>query len=276
MARRTIEPDRPNEAARPRRLEQALEGLPLTPPQPCNYLPDRLTRLRGVDAEELPRDLFASFLEIGWRRSGHVFYQPRCPSCSACIPLRVPVARFAPSRGQRRTLARNLDLHAALVPAQLSGERANLYRRYVTTCHAGPMTGDRDELSAFLGASPIDTVELEVRDPAARLLAVMTIDRTSAGWSCVYCYYEPSERSRSLGTYAILRAIELCARHCVLTETVPTQTVLTEGVLAEGAVTAQSAYLYLGYWVRGSKTMAYKSAFRPHEVRTPSGEWVPG
>ncbi len=33
------------------------------------------------------------------------------------------------------------------------------------------------------------------------------------------------------------------------------------------------AYVYLGYWVRGSRKMDYKSSFRPQERLAPDG-WV--
>jgi arginyl-tRNA--protein-N-Asp/Glu arginylyltransferase len=37
----------------------------------------------------------------------------------------------------------------------------------------------------------------------------------------------------------------------------------------------QIAYYYLGYYVPGSRTMAYKARFRPAEILDSDGEWRP-
>ena len=56
----------------------------------------------------------------------------------------------------------------------------------------------------------------------------------------VYSYFDPKLQSRSLGSYMIMDHIER-ARKLGL------------------------AHLYLGYWVEGSKKMAYKARYLPQE-----------
>lgn len=192
-----------------------------------------------------------SMLESGWRRSGMTIYEPVCPFCRQCRSIRLPVGAFKPDRSMRRVLRRNDDVSVRLTPIALDDEHYDLYRRYITTRHDGMMTGSRREFELFLGQSPVDTCEMELR-LGDQLLSVGTIDRTPAAWSCVYCYYDPDLPQRSLGTLNILKSLEGCARQC------------PAGI---------ASHLYLGYWVDRSKTMAYKSRFRPHEVLSGSGQW---
>ncbi|MFQ5958374.1 MAG: arginyltransferase, partial [Alphaproteobacteria bacterium] len=79
--------------------------------QPCPYVPGRLeskvvTDLDGAEAETLHDDL----ARAGYRRSHTLAYKPACPGCNACVPVRVPVERFQPSRSLKRVWRRNADL----------------------------------------------------------------------------------------------------------------------------------------------------------------------
>ncbi len=73
-------------------------------------------------------------------------------------------------------------------------------------------------------------------------------DRLSDGLSLVYSFYDPDANDRSLGSYIILDHIEY-ARSLGL------------------------PYVYLGYWIDGSRKMAYKSRYMPQERLTRHG-WV--
>jgi arginyl-tRNA--protein-N-Asp/Glu arginylyltransferase len=94
----------------------------------------------------------------------------------------------------------------------------------------------------------VDTTLVEFRDQGV-LRMVSLVDRLLDGMSSVYTFFDPGYGRDSLGTYNILWQIGRC-RELAL------------------------AYLYLGYWIRGSRKMAYKAGFRPIEglVR---GQWVP-
>jgi arginyl-tRNA--protein-N-Asp/Glu arginylyltransferase len=72
------------------------------------------------------------------------------------------------------------------------------------------------------------------------LLATALTDVLSDGLSMVYSFYDPEENQRSLGTYMILDHIERTRKRGL-------------------------PYLYLGYWIPGSRKMAYKARFLPQE-----------
>src|SRR5690606_15087541 len=78
------------------------------------------------------------------------------------------------------------------------------------------------------------------------LLAVALTDVLSDGLSMVYSFFDPDAGDRSLGTYMILDHIER-------------------------ARTMGLDYVYLGYWVSGSRKMDYKGRFLPQERLLPTG-----
>jgi len=108
-----------------------------TPPHECSYLEDREAITLFADPlAHIDKDLYSALSEVGFRRSGSHIYRPYCQSCSACIPVRVPVDRFEPSRRHRRIVKRNADLSVARVGPRLTDEYFALYQRYINTRHA--------------------------------------------------------------------------------------------------------------------------------------------
>jgi len=87
-------------------------------PMPCPYLPGRVerklfTRLLGPYSAEVNSTLSRA----GFRRSHDIVYRPVCPNCQACVPVRIPVATFQPSRSQKRVARINQDLYIHEAPA---------------------------------------------------------------------------------------------------------------------------------------------------------------
>lgn len=222
--------------------------LVVTPEQPCAYLPGRRSRTRAFLAEQLPGELYRQFMDAGFRRSGQILYQPACRGCRACLPIRIPVDLFKPSRSHRRIWRRNADLQVREVRPFPSAEKFELYTRYQLQWHDGAMAGDREDFEQFLYQSPVPGIELEYRTSDGRLVGAGIADISSASLSSVYFYFEPTEARRSLGTFSILYEIELARRLGI-------------------------NHYYLGYWVAGCRRMEYKATFRPHEVLQPDGLW---
>ena len=215
-----------------------------TTAQPCPYLPARMERkiladLAVPDADTLHSRLSAT----GFRRSHTLAYAPLCEGCSACIPIRLPVAAFTPSRTQKRIWTRNADLTATLLPPVATSEQYDLFRQYLNARHAdGEMAnmGPRD-YRIMVEETTVDTQIIEFRTPEQKLVAVSLTDTLDDGLSAVYSFYNPQQATRSLGVYVVLFLVH--------------QTFLLG-----------RPYLYLGYWIPGSPKMAYKSSFRPAEI----------
>lgn len=227
----------------------------ITAPSPCPYLTGRVerkvfTHLVGHDA----RSLNTQLSQAGFRRSQNIAYRPACDGCAACVSVRVPVKSFAPARGFRRTLKINADVEATLVKSEARHEHYSLFRSYIDSRHADGGMADMTVLdfSAMVDDNFVDSrlVEYRIRggEDDGRLVAAVLIDILGDGISMIYSFYDPDEAARSLGTFMILDNITRVKRLGL-------------------------PYLYLGYWVNGSRKMDYKSRFLPQERLTPEG-WV--
>lgn len=230
----------------------------VTAPQPCPYLDGRMERklftaLQGDQAERLNDSLSKQ----GFRRSQNVLYRPSCAECTACLSARIRVADFKPSRTQRRTLARNAALRRNATSPWATEEQFNLFRRYLDSRHADGGMADMDvfEFSAMIEETPIRSRVVEYTRPPESgekgrpLAAVCLTDVLDDGLSMVYSFYDPALVHRSLGTWVILDHVAI-AREAGL------------------------PYVYLGYWVPGSRKMGYKATFDALEIYK-GGQWQP-
>jgi leucyl-tRNA---protein transferase len=205
-------------------------------------------RLTGVLAQPLNEALTHS----GFRRSQTIAYRPACDACSACVSVRILADAFDVSRNLKRVLKHNGDLVRTIVPPEATREQFALLRTYLDSRHAGGGMSDMGlfDYVAMVEETPVSTHIVEYRQPdgsaRGRLLACALTDELRDGLSMVYSFFHPGEDTRSLGTYVIVDHI-LAAR-------------------AGGL-----PHVYLGYWVRGSQKMAYKSRFKPMEALTRDG-----
>ena len=238
-------------AAARARIARLVAGLGLepAPPSPCPYLPGRDSRLVALRPNRLTPRLYELFLDLNFRRLQDLVYRPQCDGCRECRQLRVDVARFRPSRSQRRCLKRNADVVAEAARPRPSEEKHALYSRYLEARHDGMMSGSWDEFREFLHAAPDFTEEVLFR-AGSRVVGVGIYDATPQALSAVYFYFDPELEWRSPGTLNVLWLIEEARRRAL-------------------------PWLYLGYYVAGSPRMAYKGGFRPHELLADDGGWQP-
>jgi arginine-tRNA-protein transferase len=223
-------------------LPRALPWFCDTAPHPCTYLSGRQAVSRvAIPFQSIDAASYGELVRRGFRRSGDFTYRPACAACQACVPVRVPVARFTPDRSQRRCLKANRTLSAGERPLDFFEEHFLLYQRYQAQRHpGGGMDGDdREQYVQFLLQSRVDTRLVEFRD-AGRLSMVSLIDVLDDGLSSVYTFFDPEQPAAGLGTYNVLWQIRQCLAN-------------------------EWPYLYLGYWIRECRKMSYKARFRPIE-----------
>jgi arginyl-tRNA--protein-N-Asp/Glu arginylyltransferase len=198
--------------------------------------------------ESLHPDAYHALMDMGFRRSGRVLYRPQCEGCQACVPLRVPVATFTPTRSQRRVWRRNQDLrHVVTSPPVMDDARADLYLRYLAHQHEKTPADSAERLEGFLYTTCVDTLEVSYLDPSGALIGVSILDRSAQSLSSVYHFFAPEARERSVGVFSVLFEIELCKEWGI-------------------------PYYYLGFWVDPCKAMTYKATYQPFELLT-DGVW---
>ncbi|WP_353172857.1 arginyltransferase [Paracandidimonas soli] len=217
---------------------------------PCSYLPDKLARSQvAAPTHLIDTAAYSKLIRRGFRRSGLFTYRPHCDNCQACLPIRVDASGFQPGRTQQRTWRRHRELQARVLPLLWSEEHYAMYRRYQRSRHpgAGMDEDDANQYREFLLTSRVDSRLVEFRLPSGELQMVSLIDLVEDGISAVYTFFDPDARG-SLGTYGVLWQIEYCRRHSL-------------------------PWLYLGYWIRESRKMAYKNQYRPFQVLS-RGAWA--
>ncbi|MEI7430065.1 MAG: arginyltransferase [Betaproteobacteria bacterium] len=209
---------------------------------PCSYLSDeQATSLVATPPHLISTEIYGELVHRGFRRSGLFTYRPDCQTCRACVPVRLPVARFTTNRSQRRCLKAHDSIQARQMPLMHFDEHYRLYLRYQAKRHAGGgMDQDNFEQYAnFLLQSRVNSRLVEFTENGV-LRMVSIIDVLNDGLSSVYTFYDPDLPNTSFGTFNILWQIAQC-----LTNKLP--------------------YLYLGYWIQDSPKMAYKTNYKPIE-----------
>jgi leucyl-tRNA---protein transferase len=224
---------------------------------PCAYLENATeqriyTYLDGTEAQTLHEVL----AQHGFRRNQNIAYRPHCGACAACQSLRVCAQDFTPSRTQQRIWQCNSRLQVQLCDLIATQEQYELFKHYISKRHAQGGMNHMDELdyADMLESSPVETYVVEYRAPsrygeAGELLGVCITDAQKDGLSLVYSFFNPdSPYYKSLGCFIILEHI---AR----------------------AQSLGLPYVYLGFYIKTARSMAYKGQYKPHE-RLIGGAWV--
>ena len=230
----------------------------LTAPAPCPYLAGRLERkvftyLVGPYSIEKNTVLTQS----GFRRSQNIAYRPVCDGCNACVSVRILVNDFVQDRTMKRIVKKNRELVGQVCPPKATVEQYALFKHYLEKRHddGGMSKMTFQDYQMMVEDTEVETSLIEYRrklsngeegDDKAKLLAGALTDKVEDGLSMVYSFFSPEEKRSSLGVFMILDHIERAKRLGL-------------------------PYVYLGYWVNGSRKMEYKSRYHPQEHLTSHG-----
>ncbi|HEX8201368.1 MAG TPA: arginyltransferase [Isosphaeraceae bacterium] len=225
----------------------------IAPEHPCAYLPTQLARLEYEHVVELSPEEYMGRMLQGWRRFGHDLFRPRCRLCAACQPLRIDVARFRPDRSQRRAGRANAgSTRIEVAPPTVTRAHLDLFARYHAHQARAKHWPSRDDegpasYRATFVDNPLPTQEWRYwRDD--ELVGVGYVDDLPGGLSAIYFYYDPDDRDLSLGTWNVLSLIAHAAQRGL-------------------------PHVYLGYYVAGCPSMAYKARFAPNQILGEDGRW---
>lgn len=222
-------------------------------PRACSYLPElraSLTHRVLVDVSAAEHD---ALLIRGWRRFGFDYFRPTCPGseasddacCERCIPLRIAVNSFAPSKTQRRVARTRARLRVEVGPPRVDRTRLELYRRWHADREAF-RSWESSELDRQGYATTFAFPHVAAREFAYFLdddttpCAIGLYDETGSTLSAVYFFYDPALKALSLGVINVLHAIDR-AKELGIT------------------------HVYLGFLVEDCPSLAYKAGFRPAE-----------
>ena len=209
----------------------------------CSYI-DKMDAqsLVVTPYKSINQSIFQDLIEKGFRRSGQYIYKPNCKSCTACIPIRLPVQKFLFSKTQKRIYKKHGYFQVREAPLSFKQKHFDLYLKYQNKRHSfiNNDQNNLDDYNDFLIKSNVKSKFIEFWD-GDLLKIVSIVDIVSDGISAVYTFYDPDDEKVSYGTYSIIWLINWCKAQ-------------------------QLKYLYLGYWIGECDKMKYKTNFKPYEL----------
>lgn len=212
-------------------------------PRPCSYLPNLEASFRYFYIKNCTVYLLLRIIRARLEKIWKLFFVPTCKTCDACISIRQDCANFVFSKSHKRTLKAPLTLRVSR--PRVSDEHLNLYDKYHQKMHEKKGWDYQGiTLDAYYDTFVRGFLEFGyefdyyVED---KLVGVAYVDILPAVISAVYCYYDHDFEHFSIGTYSILKQIEVAKRYNI-------------------------KYLYPGYWIQNHHSMGYKERFKPFEI----------
>ncbi len=171
-----------------------------------------------------------------------MYFRPICSECRACESLKIDVENYTFSKSERRILRKNTHLTTVIRQPTLTREHLSLFDRYHRYKHHtrswdAPKNDPKNYYASFVHGHGDFGYEVLYFD-RDKLIAVDLIDILDNGISALYCYYDPEYNTQSLGRYTLLQQIEFAKR-------------------------LNLKWIYLGYYVEGCQSLAYKADYNP-------------
>ena len=96
----------------------------------CPYLADQSFTAENFLARSLSADETDRLLVRGFRHFGTYYFRPVCGDCNRCVPLRVRMSGYRPTRSAKRLFSANRDLVTTLGVPTPSKRSFDLYRKH--------------------------------------------------------------------------------------------------------------------------------------------------
>jgi arginine-tRNA-protein transferase len=193
--------------------------------------------------------VYEQLMSKGFRRSGNEIYRPHCPGCQACQSIRIPVAGFTPSRGQKRVLNKCNSHFTVTIDKEPHDQCYPLYQKYINLRHHdGSMyPASVEQYEGFLFCDWLQSQFLHLWDED-KLIGVAVTDVLPNALSAIYTFFDPDYEKYSIGTYCLLQQINAC-------------------------LNLGKEYLYLGYQIEECQKMNYKTKYKPYQ-RLIRAQWI--
>lgn len=218
-------------------------------PHVCAYLPDREAWEESYLLLEASEDERELLMRSGYRSFGKYYFRPKCVGCKRCVPLRVPVDLFTPTKSQRRVFNRCQEINVMIDKPHYTSEKFEIYLDHSKRF---PQKKNQDDEENFV-LSFYDTTFPSLEFCyylEGKLIAVGYVNVTKHALSSVYFTYLLEYSKLSLGVYSVLTEISHARQ-------------------------LGKHHLYLGYYVEKNHFMAYKASYFPNEILTETSQWVP-
>lgn len=221
----------------------------------CKYLNDRNAQFDLRIVSDVAPDDAMVLIRQGWQVAGNCFQRTICQSCNECRSYRIVVDRFEPSRSQKRAWKRNEELVITIGEARRATIDAfNLYLKFLRYRHETLGWEKTSAFHAFFIHQQYYTTPNLTQEWRCKLngktVAISYVNQVPDGLIAMYTYYDPAHRERGLGTYMILSMVEQARK-------------------------LGTPFVYLGNFVRGCRSMSYKSRFAGSEIFEADGQWHP-
>jgi leucyl/phenylalanyl-tRNA--protein transferase len=219
---------------------------------------------QALTVKNLDCFVYERLLHQGFRRYSSLVYSTCCQNCHECIPIRIPVKAFSPSKSQKHVLQKNQDIEISLTASSsdfCTDEKALIYRNYYNHHNEGNPGFNRltlqeasDDLRKMNGGySGVINLDYKLH---GRLIGTSILDYVFdqhgfiTGLSSNYFYYDISEEvlKRSIGVYSVLAEINFCLQRHI-------------------------PYYYLGLYLPHCRKMNYKVNYKPYQLLL-NGVWT--
>lgn len=221
----------------------------------CGYFAELKAKFRYFHIEDCTNSFYLHLLERGWRRFGKEFLVPICEGCEACISIRYDCENFVFSKSHKRILKSPITLE--IKRPWVSEAHISLHDKYHHCMHFKKGWKYRRTTPQYYYETFVESFldfgyefDYYFEDKLIGVAYVDIIDTEAI--SALYCYYDHDFSQYSIGTYSILKQIEIAKEYNI-------------------------KYLYPGYWIKNHISMGYKERFKPFEIlcNRPSLEEIP-